>query len=247
MSLAQQSTSRLAERGIELLDRVDYRLAETEEDRDAIYRLRYRAYLNEGAVAPNSERRVTDRFDELPNTWIFGVYLEGVLASSIRVSVASPDVPVSPSVDVFPDVLSAELDAGRTIVDPTRFVADPVRAKRFPELPYVTVRLGYVACSYFNADIGLATVRAEHRAFYRRVFLQEAWSEPRQFPGLLKPVGLMAARYPVIRDKVFQRFPYMRSTFFERRMLFERGADRPASLMAMPQLPCERHSIVPRS
>ena len=102
MSPAHPTTSRPFERGIELLDQVDYRLAETEEEKDAIYRLRYRAYLNEGAIEPNRDRKVTDRFDDLPNSWTFGVYLDGVLASSIRISVASPDHPDTPSVDDFP-------------------------------------------------------------------------------------------------------------------------------------------------
>ena len=47
--------------GIELLNRIDYRLAETEADKDAIYRLRYRAYLNEAAIEPNPHQKVTDR------------------------------------------------------------------------------------------------------------------------------------------------------------------------------------------
>lgn len=210
------------ERGIQLLDHIDYRLAETEQDREAIYRLRYRAYLDEGAIAASAAKLVTDRFDEDPYSFVFGVYFDGVLASSIRVSVATPDHPTSPSVDVFSDVLGAELESGKTVVDPTRFVADPSRQSRYPELPYVTVRLGYVACAYFNADIGLATVRAEHQAFYRRVFLQKSLSPPRLFPGLLKPVGLMAADFPEVRDRIFNRYPYFRSSAFERRMLFGR-------------------------
>jgi hypothetical protein len=249
MSSAHQmkSNGRPFDRGMEVLDQVDYRLAETEEEKDAIYRLRYRAYLNEGAIEPNRDQRTTDRFDDTPNTWTFGVYIEGALASSIRVSVATPEAWTSPSVDVFPDVLHKALARGKVIVDPTRFVADPDRAKRFPELPYVTVRLGYVACGYFNADIGLATVRAEHRAFYRRVFLQEPLCEPRLFPGLLKPVGLMAADYPAIRERVFQRFPFMRSSSFERRMLFQRSGERQSAAMDVQDFPFERASIAPRS
>ncbi len=34
------------------LDDVDYRLAETEFEKEEIYRLRYRAYLHEGAIEP---------------------------------------------------------------------------------------------------------------------------------------------------------------------------------------------------
>jgi hypothetical protein len=214
-----------ASHSTDLLEEVDYRLAEAQEEKDDIYRLRYRAYLREGAIHPSESERVTDRYDDLPNNFTFGVYLRGELCSSIRISVLSSEWRGSPSSEMFSDLIHPELDRGKIIIDPTRFVADPEKAKRFPELPYVTVRLGYVASVHFNADIGLANVRPEHRAFYKKVFLQEPWGEPRLYPGLLKPVGLMAANYPAIREKVFQRFPYMRSTAFERRMLFTRDQD----------------------
>ena len=86
----------------------------------------------------------------------------------------------------------------------------------------MTLRLAYMACEYFNADLGLAIVRPEHQAFYRRVFLHETIAEPRMFPGLLKPVGLMAANFQTLRERVFERYPMMRSSAFERRMLFQR-------------------------
>ena len=43
-------------RGSDLLEHVDYRLAQTPEEKEEIYRLRYRAYLREGAIKnrPNS-------------------------------------------------------------------------------------------------------------------------------------------------------------------------------------------------
>jgi hypothetical protein len=221
MESAMIMATATADRSADIFSRVEYRLARSAEDREAIYRLRYRAYLQEGAIEPNQSRLTYDAFDDAPNTWIFGVYFDGVLASSIRVSVASPKHPLSPSVNVFPDILEQDIAQGRVIVDPTRFVADPLRQKGFPELPYFTVRLGYVACGHFHADLGLATVRAEHQAFYRRVFLQKTLAPPRMFPGLIKPVGLMAAHYPSVRERIFQRYPYFRSTELERHKLFE--------------------------
>jgi hypothetical protein len=247
MSPAHPTTNRPFERGIELLDQVDYRLVETEAEKDAIYRLRYRAYLNEGAIEPNRDRKVTDRFDDLPNSWIFGVYFDGVLASSIRISVASPENPDTPSVAVFPDLLGPELNEGKIMIDPTRFVADPAREQRFPELPYMTLRLAYVACGFFNADLGLATVRAEHQAFYRRVFMHKPLTPVREYPGLVKPICLMAVDYPAMRDKVFARFPYLRSSYFERRMLFERSSDRAPPVTNLPEFPFARATIVPRA
>jgi hypothetical protein len=47
---------------VKLLDQVDYQLAETEAEKEAIYRLRYRAYLHEGAIEPRADQRLTDRF-----------------------------------------------------------------------------------------------------------------------------------------------------------------------------------------
>jgi N-acyl amino acid synthase FeeM len=232
-----EANGRFLARGGELLDLIDYRLAETEADKEAIYRLRYRAYLHEGAIEPRSDRRLTDRFDDAPNSWIFGIYVEGILASSLRISVATLDNPDTPAVEAFPDLLKPELDRGKIIVDPNRFVAEPYREQRHPQLPYVTLRLAYVACGYFNADIGTATVRAEHQAFYRRVFLHKPLCAPRPYPSLTKPLALMAVDYFAKRDKVFDRYPFFRSSYFERRMLFERRGKSPVPAPNVSQFP----------
>ncbi|WP_316232868.1 N-acyl amino acid synthase FeeM domain-containing protein [Bradyrhizobium sp. SZCCHNPS2010] len=225
MKSAAGAAADALERKADPLENVDYRLAVTPEDKDRIYRLRYNAYLREGAILPSESGRVTDEYDDLPNSFIFGVYVDDELYSSIRISILTPDWRDSLSAGMFSDLIYPELDRGKVIIDPTRFVADHEKARRFPALPYVTVRLGYVACAHFSADIGLANVRPEHRAFYRKVFLQEPWGEPRLYSGLTKPVGLVAAHYPSIRERVFQRFPFMRSSAFERRVLFERSGD----------------------
>jgi len=240
MRSSAEPTTAATGRLFDPLDQVDYRLAQTPDEREAIYRLRYRAYLREGAIEPSADLRVTDQYDDAPNAWIFGVYFHGELYSSIRISVVTPEWRMSPSVEVFGDLLHPKLDQGLVFIDSTRFVADPEKARNFPELPYVTVRLGSTAGVHFNADYGLALVRPEHMAFYRRTFLHEAWSEPRLLSGLVKPVGLMAAHLPTVRDKVLVRYPFLRSSAFERRMLFQR-ADEGAFEMAS----FERPSIVP--
>lgn len=249
MSLVREMRGGPLERKVELLDHVDYRLAETEDEKDEIYRLRYRAYSNEGAIEPNRERKVSDRFDDLPNSWIFGVYFDGTLVSSLRISVASPEWSETPSTSVFPEVLAPELAAGKVMVDPTRFVADPARAGLMPELPYLTLRLAYVACEYFQADIGLASVRAEHQAFYKRVFMHTV-SPPRDYPGLTRPICLMAIDFPGMREKVFNRYPFLRSSYFERRMLFERSSGRlspasnPAVEAKLAEFPSAQPSLI---
>ena len=89
----------------ELLDRLDCRLAETPEEREAIFRLRYECYLREGAISPNASETFSDSYDDSPNARIFGLYLDGELASSIRIHVTSPEHSDFPSYHVFEDLL----------------------------------------------------------------------------------------------------------------------------------------------
>jgi hypothetical protein len=204
----------------ESLSKVSYRLMETDEDRDQVFRLRYRAYLREGAIGPNPSESFSDTFDDAPNAWNFGIYYEGTLASALRVSVSTPEHPQTPSIHVFEDLLEQHLREGKIIVDPTRFVADPDLPKRIAMLPYLAVRLGYMACDHFNADLGLATVRNEHVAFYKRTFMHEQVSEPREYLGLTKPLNLMVSDFQMVREQIEERYPIFQSTPSERAALY---------------------------
>jgi hypothetical protein len=236
-------------RGSGLFDRVDYRLIETPEERDSVYLMRYRAYLHGGLISPSESRRIIDSYDEAPNALIFGIYLDGELCSSLRLHVLTSECRPSYTTELFGDVLHGRLDRGEVFIDPARFAADPEKAKRFPELPYVTLRLAYLACDHFNADTGLAMVRTDHQAFYHRVFLHQTITEPRAFPGWhSKQVTLMASDFRTLREKVLARFPIMRSSVFERRMLFDRGGPRRAlsrpMLVSAPLSPDAAVSLV---
>jgi hypothetical protein len=232
-----------------LSDRVDYRLIETPEEKDCIYRMRYRAYLHGGLILPTESQRVTDCYDDAPNVWIFGVYVDGELCSSIRLHVLTPEWRMSFSTEFFGDVLHDRLDRGEVFVDPARFAADPEMAQRFPELPYLTVRLGYLACDHFNADTGLALVRPDHQAFYRRVLLSETIGEPRPFPSFSgsKQVVLMASDFRAVRERILTRFPIMRSSALERRILFDRAGHRSTSRPPSTIHRLQPVSAVPRS
>ena len=91
MRSAAEATGVIAGRSVDPLDHVDYRRADTPEQKDEIYRLRYRAYLREGAIVPSESERVTDRYDDLPNNFTFGIYIRGELYSAIRISVLTAE------------------------------------------------------------------------------------------------------------------------------------------------------------
>jgi N-acyl-L-homoserine lactone synthetase len=205
-----------------LSNRIDYRIADSDARREAIFRLRYQAYVRDGTIRPSAPGMFSDRYDELGNVYLFGLYIDDVLGSSVRLHVPSRERPHSPSLEVFSDFLQPELNAGKVTIDATCFVADANLARLHRGLPYATFRLCMLAARYFSADQVLTSVGAEHQAFYRRAFNYRLIGEPRAYPLLAKPLGLMGVHYPSEADQLIQRYPFFRSSLFERRMLFER-------------------------
>ena len=215
-----------------LLEIVDYRRAESYEERDAIFRLRYDCYLREGAIEPNRALRLTDKYDD--TAWMFGLYIDRRLVSAIRISVATRDRPALPALETYPDHLMPVLEAGMTIVEPSRFVVDQSSMRKYPKLAYLTARLGWLAGEYFNADLILAACRLEHQAFYKRTYGYRPVCGLRPYLMLTKPLSLMVLDYYKQKEDVHRRYPFFRSSVFERRMLFERpaGASRQAESAA---------------
>jgi hypothetical protein len=79
-----------------------------------------------------------------------------------------------------------------------------------------------MAMEYFKADLMLAAVRAEHQAFYRRLWGNQVICPPRRYPGMDMAVGLMTCDYRTVRDEVHRRYPFFQSEVLEQQMLFER-------------------------
>ena len=219
---AAQAPSVFSRHIMDVLEHVEYRLCDGAEDLEAIYRLRYKSYIHAGMLKANASRMVKDRFDDLNNAYRFGVFFDGMLVSTIRLHYASAKNPVSPSTDVFGDVLARRLALGETFVDPSRFAADLEWSTSLRVLPYITLRLAVVACSYFKPTYCLTAVKEEHAGFYHRIFRSEQAVPPRTYPGLIVPVHLFQSKCSENMQATLDRFPFFNSTAFEQRMLFHR-------------------------
>jgi hypothetical protein len=221
-----QSPRSFAERVAQFVKRVEYRRAETEAELDAILRLRYDAYLKEGAISPNISGRLEDSFDELDNAYNFGIFVDGELGNAIRLHVLSEVGQQSPALESFGEFILPELRAGKLIIDPNRFVSNYRLARLYPELPYVALRLTYLACKFFAADLMTMTVRAEHQPFYRRGFFAKLMCPPRPYPLLSKPIGLLFIDFPRDAERLAERYPFSASSEAEREALFAKGPTR---------------------
>jgi hypothetical protein len=214
-------TSRFSERILRLLQRVEHRVAKTPGEKEAVFRLRYEAYIRNGLIDARDDELLRDqRYDDAPNTWITATFIDGELAATTRVNFGNSESANLPSLGVFSDVILPHLRAGRVIVDFTRAAARLEASRRYPELPYVALRPGYMAAEHFDADFAVATARAEHLAFYRRVFHFVPWCEPRSYPNVTAKVACMGAEFHAVRDRIEARHPFFRSTVAEREALF---------------------------
>src|SRR5579871_1216541 len=81
---------------IDILDRVKYRRVRSSEMSDPVYRLRYEAYRREDFIPFNSLGVLRDEFDDLPNSFCYGVYIDGDLVSSLRIHHLTPEMRMSP-------------------------------------------------------------------------------------------------------------------------------------------------------
>lgn len=218
VSLASQS--RFVDRVFRLLEKTVYKRADLETEKAAVFGQRYQAYLREGAIEPNATGLFTDEYDRTPNCQIIGLFVDGRLSASMRVHAATASCRHLPGMWAFSEFLDPELDAGRLIVDPSRFVVDYEASRAHPELAYLTARTGWIAGEHYGADIILATARAEHQAFYRRVFNYRLVADCRPYHTLKKPLSLLFLDYPAERNTVLSRYPFLGSTPQERHALF---------------------------
>lgn len=220
-----EQASRFADRVMRLLDRIEYRRADSAADKEAIYRLRHEAYMRAGTVEPRRSGLFHDPMDEADNAWQIGMFIDGGLAAALRLHISASLRAPLPELASFADLLEPHLAAGRTIIDASRFVSRLDFSRQYAELPYLTLRPTFLAEEFFAADYVIAVCLAEYRAFYRRMYGAVEWAAPRPCPHITRPMALMAYDCNARRQPVHERYPFYRSTPAERARLFARSSN----------------------
>ncbi len=220
---------------LNFLNRVEYRRCDRGEDFEAVCRLRYKAYRARDLVPNNPFEQVEDEFDHTSNCLCFGVYVDEKLISTIRMHRLTIDDQQSPAMEVYPDIITPRLEDGEHFVEPSRFAVDPEYSIQYPQIPYVTQRLPWMACFHFGVEFGISMIREDHVAYYRRSYKSRQIGGPRNYGGV---INCMALLYEVdilaIKKAVHTRLPFFKSTPVEQRLLFARptaGAEAPLTVL----------------
>ena len=225
MASVESASNRFSEKLMQLLDRIEYRRVETGEDMEEVARIRYKAYKAGEVMHLGTESPLLiDEADFDSHAYVFGIYYDERLISTVRLHHVTPEHRVTSTGKVFPDEINAFLDAGMTLIDPVRLAADPEMWREMPAIPYLTLRLATMATDYFQVDRCLQMVKPAHSAFYKRVFDADFVASPKSNQGkFIIDLMLLATRVKEVLPPLYVRFPFFKSEAFERRMLFERG------------------------
>ncbi len=214
------SVSEFTNKLFDVMDRVEYRRITNSEDMEDVARLRHKAYAK-ADILPLKGDMLIDDVDWDSHAYVFGVYFEEQLISTIRIHHVTPAHRVSVSRSVFPEVVDSLLDAGQVLIDPVRHASDPEAFEGLPALPYLTLRIATMASDYFEADKCLSLIPPNHAAFYRRVFRAQQLVAPSSgCEGYNVDLTLLATDVKVVREAFYRRFPFFKSQPFERRMMF---------------------------
>jgi hypothetical protein len=208
-----------------MMERVEYRRADTAEDKVAIFRMRHEAYTRDGKVAVRASGMFNDALDESPNAWLIGVFIDGELASSVRLHVSASSEAPLPARAVFSEVLDPRLEVGECLIDITRHVNRLEFTRQFPQMPYITVRPAFLAEEYFDAHHIVAAMRIEHQGAFRRMFNMLPWAPPTEYPMLKRLMPLLAYDCRTSRAKTHARYPFYRSSPPERLRLFGKSSN----------------------
>ncbi len=233
MSGNLEGPNNFSQKLMDLLDRVEYRRVESSEDMEEVARIRYKAYKMADILTLNGSTLIDDSdFDS--QAYVFGVYFDERLISTVRIHHVTPDHRVSCTRDVYPEEIDAFLDAGLSLIDPVRFAADPAILGEMPAIPYLTLRIATMATDYFSADRVLQLVSPQHAPFYKRVFQANPIVAPRKDCGKYNiELTLMATDAKVLHN-IYRRYPFFQSEAYERRLMFARGARDVSPLTILP-------------
>lgn len=238
-SMPPATQAMLSEHLLAVTDRIEYRRIVSPEDLEDVGVLRREAFNAHDLYTTKFTDPIIEDIDFDDDTYLFGLYYEGQLVSSMRLNVLSKNSAETPAFELCRTTLAPLLDQGMVFIDPSRFAIDAEASKAIPVLPLLTHRLSTMMTIEFNADHCLCVVKYSHEAYYRRVFGATRLAEPFVPEGMI-PLTLLLGISRGNQDYIIDRNPLFRYTETEARMMFD---NRPNTMRPLSVLPTARFAM----
>lgn len=184
---------------------ISLRVFSNTTDRQEIYRLRYRAYLESKLIEPSPGESFSDTYDALQTSKTLGAFYNGVCVGSVRLAFGTGGsrTATMPCQSIFGDVAQVASAKSGTLVEFTRMVVDPAITNNSMRstLYGAIVRGGMVVCNAGQADFALIAVMPKMTAFYRMMCGFNVLAEPRPYPGISEETNLMGRSFKALDDR----------------------------------------------
>jgi hypothetical protein len=162
------------------------------------FRLRYRAYLETGAIPENEEEMLHDDYDFHPNAFTYLVWHQEKPVASIRSSIFSDQYDWQPveSIHYFAEDMRAGLGEKTRLLESARFVVDPDFQGRQSLFAQLLMFRAHGLNAFAHGCTYLITcVRAKHIPFYRRFLrMEQISSQMKYVPWADTDAALLAVR-----------------------------------------------------
>ena len=225
------------------MDRIEYRRIVAADDLEDVGALRRQAFNARQLYHDKFDGPVVEPLDFAPGSFVFGLYVDGALVSSLRLSIVQPGCHPTAAMSACPETIKPLLAQGMRFVELSRFAIDGEAVAEVPLLPALTHRLSVMMTIYLEADYCIGLVKLKHEAYYRRMFRATRLAGPFVPQGMFPDTVLLGVS-SANQTYVTNRNPIFFFTQTEARMLFEQSAS------AMPPLcvrPTARYAMRARS
>lgn len=209
-----------AGRLLSIMDRLEYRRIVAADDLQDVGRLRLQAYNARQLYHDKFDGPVVEALDFAPGSFVFGLYYDGQLVSSLRLNVVEPGCHPTSAMLACPDTLNPLLEQGMRFVELSRFAINREAVEEVPLLPALTHRLSVMMTIHIEADYCIGLLKLKHEAYYRRMFRATRLAGPFVPEGMFPDTVLLGVSR-ANQDYVTSRNPIFFFTKTEARLLFD--------------------------
>ncbi|MGL4395598.1 MAG: N-acyl amino acid synthase FeeM domain-containing protein [Hyphomicrobium sp.] len=163
----------------------------TDDERRALFRLRYAAYRAFDGVEPTADGEYRDRVDDLSTTVHIGAYDGDKLIGCLRLCFSKPGDPLStlPCAAHYPELKAVKQSSAGALMEVSRFAIDPAISNTSyrTTLYAALVRVALIAAEASAVHTILVATRPEWVRFYQYMLGFSPIAEPALYPpGTLK-------------------------------------------------------------
>ena len=178
---------------------ISLRIFSKNTDRESIFGLRYRAYLEAKLIDSCARQTFSDAYDDMDSTKTIGAFHNDVCIGSLRLAFgrAGSATPTMPCQSVFGDADILTSPSSGRLVEFTRMVVAPdISNNSFRTTLYGSlVRAGMIVCNAGRADMALIAVLPKMMPFYKAMCGFKYIAGPRAYPGVTFDTNLMGGDF----------------------------------------------------